>query len=104
MFRLTNPAKITSVRARFFVLGAALTFLAFKVWLAATTHGTNDVDTFFQFATDIVHTGPAEIYGVPHPGADLYNHPPLTGDMLWPQFFSIRSAALALAGCPVCPS
>jgi hypothetical protein len=83
MFRLSIPAEITPVRARFFVLGVALAFLAFKVWLAATTHGTNDVDTFFQFATAIVHTGPAEIYGVPHPGADLYNHPPLTGDMLW---------------------
>ena len=58
-------------------------FLALKAWLAATTHGTNDVRTFQQFASVIGHVGPVGIYGVAHPATDLYNHPPLTGDLLW---------------------
>ncbi|WP_052433278.1 glycosyltransferase 87 family protein [Streptacidiphilus carbonis] len=70
-------------RARLVVLGAALAVLALKIWLAATTHGTQDVSTFTQFARVIGKVGPVGIYGVPHPAVDLYNHPPLTGDLLW---------------------
>ncbi len=58
-------------------------FLALKSWLAATTHGTDDVRTFEQFARIIGRVGPVGIYGVPHAAGGLYNHPPLTGDLLW---------------------
>jgi hypothetical protein len=61
----------------------SLPFLVLKVWLAATTHGTDDVRTFQQFAGVIARVGPVGIYGVAHPAGDLYNHPPLTGDLLW---------------------
>ena len=84
---MSSPAQQTptesALRARLVVLGAALAVFALKVWLAATTHGTQDVRTFAQFAKVIGQVGPVGIYGVAHPAYDLYNHPPLTGDLLW---------------------
>jgi hypothetical protein len=84
---MSSPSQQTPtdspLRARLVVLGTALLFFALKVWLAATTHGTQDVRTFQQFAKVIGQVGPVGIYGVAHPAYDLYNHPPLTGDLLW---------------------
>jgi hypothetical protein len=76
-------SQVSPARARWAVLTVALIALGFKLWLAATTKGTNDVATFQQFAKVIGRVGPAGIYGVKHAAFDVYNHPPLTGDLLW---------------------
>jgi hypothetical protein len=88
---------VSAIRARLVVLAVSLPFLVLKVWLAATTHGTDDVRTFQQFARVIDRVGPVGIYGVAHPAGDLYNHPPLTGCLLWAlQQFSRHGASFPL--------
>ena len=65
------------------VLGAT----ALKLWLAATTVGSNDMFTFRAFAKAIRRFGPIGIYGHRIVNAQghkfpVYNHPPLIGWML----------------------
>ncbi|MEO8352735.1 MAG: hypothetical protein ABI680_13450 [Chthoniobacteraceae bacterium] len=61
--------------ARKLVLFAVVTGTLGKLLLAATTHGTNDVDTFYNFGRFIADQGLAALYR-----ADpLFNHLPLTG-------------------------
>jgi len=83
MWHPAVPSKITTKRARAGVAAVAFVLLCVKLWLASTTVGTNDVITFEEFAKVIGRVGPVGIYGVKHPAYDVYNHPPLTGDMLW---------------------
>jgi hypothetical protein len=61
------------------VLLVALAAAAVKLYLAATTHGTNDVGSFEAFAKVIRHHGVYGVYGVKIIGHPVYNHPPLVG-------------------------
>ena len=79
-------------RRRVLVLTVAVVVLGLKLWVAATTFGTNDVHYFESFAAGVRRVGPINIYGLPgafwYPGikpgslAAPYNHPPLIGWML----------------------
>jgi hypothetical protein len=75
------------------VLSVAVVVLALKLWVAATTFGTNDVHFFESFAAGVRRVGPISIYALPngfnlygpahvHDLAAPYNHPPLIGWML----------------------
>jgi len=59
------------------VLIAALTATVAKVYLAATTLGTNDIVYWTQFAAGVDTFGPVGIYGETFEAP--YNHPPLAG-------------------------
>lgn len=63
------------------MLCAALLATVMKIFLAATTTGTNDVINFANFAEGVREYGPIELYGE-RMGFAQYNHPPLTGWML----------------------
>ena len=67
-------------KRRVLVLSVAVVVLFVKLWVAATTFGTNDVLYFERFAAGVRKVGPVNIYGL-HLTA-LYNHPPLIGWML----------------------
>lgn len=71
-------------RLRLYVLAAAVFATALKVYVAATTRGTDDVFLFGVFARMVREHGPVGIYGAPpEPGIVApYNHPPLSGLML----------------------
>jgi hypothetical protein len=73
-------------RLRRTVIVVALAVTALKLYLAATTQGTNDVFNFAAFARAIRTYGPIDIYGhtVVFNGHvyPVYNHPPLIGWML----------------------
>lgn len=60
-----------------FVMVAAVTGTVFKVYLAATSSGTNDVVYWTQFADGVEKFGPIGIYGETFEAP--YNHPPLAG-------------------------
>lgn len=60
-----------------FVLVAAVTATAFKLYLAATSSGTNDVVYWTQFAAGVEKFGPIGVYGEIFEAP--YNHPPLAG-------------------------
>ncbi len=50
-----------------------------KLWLDATTIGTNDVAYWYRFTQYILHQGTVTIYrDIPY-----YNHPPLVSSALW---------------------
>ena len=52
---------------------------ALKLWLDATTIGTNDVAYWYQFTQYIIEYGTVTIYrDIPY-----YNHPPLVSSALW---------------------
>lgn len=59
------------------VLVAAVTATAAKIYLAATTSGTNDVVYWTEFAAGVDRFGPIGIYGETFQAP--YNHPPLAG-------------------------
>jgi hypothetical protein len=76
-----NPVLPEPVRnCRVLVLSVAVVVLFLKLWVAASTFGTNDVHYFESFAAGVRKVGPINIYGL-HLAA-LYNHPPLVGWML----------------------
>ncbi|GAC1541209.1 MAG: hypothetical protein NVS2B7_13810 [Herpetosiphon sp.] len=64
--------------ARWLILGAALLTLIFKVSIAATTIGTNDVQTWQHFTEQIRTIGQANLYL----SERNFNHPPLIGLLL----------------------
>ena len=51
-----------------------------RLWIAASTFGSDDVHYWMQFAAGVRHFGPMGIYG--HSFDAQYNHPPLAGWML----------------------
>ncbi|MDB5125735.1 MAG: hypothetical protein JWP94_3864 [Mucilaginibacter sp.] len=61
---------------------AGLVALAFKLFIASTTAGTNDVRLFAKFAAEIGKVGPVGVYGY-SVGTMVYNHGPITGLLLW---------------------
>ncbi len=65
---------------RLVVLGCALAAAGVKLWLAATSFGSNDVHAWIDFARGARDHGPFEMYG--HEYYSQYNHPPLSGVML----------------------
>ena len=89
-----NPAAPEAVRrSRVLVLSMAAVVLFLKLWVAATTFGTNDVRYWESFAAGVRKVGPINIYALHwryggSPGsrppvlAAPYNHPPLIGWML----------------------
>ena len=64
----------------------AVAAAALKLYIAATTIGSNDVPNFFEFAEGVREFGPIGIYGHQFVlGAHVfpvYNHPPLIGWLL----------------------
>lgn len=86
MIRLRGAlsAPVPVARLRLFVIVAALIATALKIYLAATSRGTDDVYLFGIFAGWVREYGPIGIYGAP-PDPNIaapYNHPPLSGMML----------------------
>jgi hypothetical protein len=81
-FRAALAAPIPVARLRLFVLAVAVGAAALKVYLAATTRGTDDVYLFGVFARMVREYGPIGIYGAPPETVAPYNHPPLSGMML----------------------
>jgi hypothetical protein len=78
--------------ARLLVLAVALTVFALKAWVALDTYGTNDIDTFKDFAQGVRDHGPVGVYSIDFralPHHWLYNHPPLVGYFL--QFINLLS-------------
>jgi hypothetical protein len=77
-----------SVRGARLTVGAvALAVLAIKLYVAATTWGTNDIGHWYQFSAGVRQAGPVGIYGViwpvpQHAPTPLYNHGPLVGYLL----------------------
>lgn len=69
-------------RARWSVVVAGLVALAFKLFIASTTAGTNDVRLFAKFALEIHRVGPVGVYGY-SVGTMVYNHGPVTSLLLW---------------------
>jgi hypothetical protein len=80
-FRATL-SRIPVARLRLLVLAGAVPPTALKVYLAATTRGTDDVYLFGVFAKMVRAYGPVGIYGAPPETVAPYNHPPLSGLML----------------------
>jgi hypothetical protein len=62
------------------VLSVAVVVLFLKLWVAATTFGTNDVHHWESFAAGVRRVGPIDIYRLHF--ALVYNHPPLIGWLL----------------------
>jgi hypothetical protein len=97
-------AYMTAVRrARAVVIAIAFIALIAKGWLAWNTTGQDDTYILWpQFLQAVDESGPYGIYGLPHPGWQVYNHPPLAGWWLmaidivdtprlgWPLGFWIR--------------
>ena len=88
---MTAPAQAVSRRSllqqrRRIVIIVAVAAAAFKLYIAATTLGSNDVPNFFEFAQGVRDFGPIGIYGHQFvEGAHVfpvYNHPPLIGWLL----------------------
>ena len=67
-------------RVRVVVLVAAVSATAAKLYLAATSSGTNDVVYWTEFAAGVERFGPIGIYGEVFEAP--YNHPPLAGWLL----------------------
>lgn len=67
-------------RMRVVVLLAAVTATAAKLYLAATSSGTDDVVYWTEFAAGVEQFGPIGIYGEAFQAP--YNHPPLAGWLL----------------------
>lgn len=68
-------------RGRSIVLVVALAATALKLWIAATTFGTNDVTSWIDFAKGVREFGWVDVYG----GREYfsqYNHPPMSGVLL----------------------
>ncbi len=63
------------------MVAVAVVVLALKLWVAATTFGTDDVGYWESFAAGVRRVGPINIYAL-HNLAAPYNHPPLIGWML----------------------
>lgn len=97
------------------VLGLAIVTLVAKLWIAATTFGTNDIVHWLSFLHTVEKVGPIRVYGVSMPYhsdghvIQLYNHPPLIGYFLvavhaathigfTPQFTIRASSSLADVG------
>lgn len=62
------------------VLMFALAALVVKLWLAASTFGTNDVHSWIDFTRGLREFGLLDMYG--HEYVTVYNHPPFTGVLL----------------------
>jgi hypothetical protein len=77
---LTAPIPVGRLRLAVIVAAALATVL--KIYLAATTRGTDDVWLFQIFANQVREYGPVGIYGAPSETVAPYNHPPLSGWML----------------------
>jgi 4-amino-4-deoxy-L-arabinose transferase-like glycosyltransferase len=73
-----HPAPARRFRA--LVLAVAVLMLIPKLWIAATTFGTNDVSHWETFAAAVRRVGPVGIYRLHF--VPPYNHPPLVGWML----------------------
>jgi hypothetical protein len=69
-------------RARIAVIAAAVAATLFKLFVAGTTYGTNDVQYWTGFAQAVRQYGPIGIYGHVLPEPVVYNHPPLAGWLL----------------------
>jgi hypothetical protein len=67
-------------RRRLAVLVVALLTTAWKLVIAATTHGSNDIGHWEHFAQAVQHLGPVKVYATHF--RPPYNHPPLTSFML----------------------
>ena len=63
------------------VLAVAGVSVAFRLWIASSTFGSDDVHFWTQFAAGVDRWGPIGIYG--HHFSAQYNHPPLSGWMLF---------------------
>jgi 4-amino-4-deoxy-L-arabinose transferase-like glycosyltransferase len=72
---------LTKTQGRIAVLIAAAPVTLIKLYLAATTGGSNDVRNFQKFANGVRQFGPIKLYGEKMALAQ-YNHPPLIGWML----------------------
>ncbi|MEP6851733.1 MAG: glycosyltransferase 87 family protein [bacterium] len=70
-----------ATRARRQVLAAAAAALVAKLFLAATTYGTRDVNHWRDFVAGVRRAGPVGVYRLDFP-ASYYNHPPLMGHVL----------------------
>ena len=88
---MTAPVQAVSRRSllqqrRRVVVIVAVAAAVFKLFIAATTLGSNDVPNFFEFAKGVREFGPIGIYGhqfVEGPHVfPVYNHPPLIGWLL----------------------
>jgi hypothetical protein len=64
------------------VVALALVAAVVKSFIAVSTKGTADVETFRGFARAIRAQGPIDVYSDPTPALAHYNHPPLAGWML----------------------
>lgn len=60
------------------VLVCAIAAAIMKLWLAAATHGTNDIDAWARFARQVRENGPLQVYRL----EAEYNHPPSVGVLL----------------------
>jgi hypothetical protein len=67
-------------RSLLVVVAVAVVSVALRLWIAATTFGSDDVRYWTQFAAGVRRFGPTGIYG--HHFLAQYNHPPLTGWLL----------------------
>ncbi len=78
----TLPSAADDVRRlRLVVVALAGTATLLKLVIAANTFGTDDVHYWTEFAQGVRSFGPVGVYG--HSFFAQYNHPPLTGWMLW---------------------
>lgn len=77
---LSAPEQLIRSRRRL-VLGLALLALAFKLVIAATTYGTNDIRHWTDFVNGVASRGPVGVYGISFEHS-FYNHPPVIGYLL----------------------
>jgi 4-amino-4-deoxy-L-arabinose transferase-like glycosyltransferase len=90
----TPDASAIARRRRALTIGIALALsTGFKLWLALTTFGTNDVRYWQTFMKYIVEKGSVTIYR----DVRFYNHPPAMSGLLW---LMHRVAAHAPNGFP----
>jgi len=77
---LSAPDELIRRRRRL-VLALGLLALAFKLVIAATTYGTNDIGHWTDFVNGVASRGPVGVYGI-HFERSFYNHPPVIGYLL----------------------
>lgn len=80
-------------RGESLAVGIALLGLMLRLWIAASTFGTNDMHYWAEFAHAVDRFGPVGIYGHDEFAAQ-YNHPPLIG------LFLLLVNALVSIGLP----
>jgi hypothetical protein len=84
--RVSPPTSLAEAtkRCRIVVLVVAFTTTLFKLWIAATTEGTNDVEHWKFFTSVVRQLGPIGVYSTHfvYPFSPQYNHPPLVSWLL----------------------